>query len=798
MRNVIQIPRSDLLDQTNLLGTEIPEAIHLAKRIFLKRLKELLNTMFDNVDDCLFEYADKASNNQQQMVYFDAMREIRLQKQKMTEAFFIEYEKRFKQALTGRSANSDNMASITEGASSFANLSLVEEDDLELSLAVINMTSKVQTQYREALFATAQRFSHVLLGIEFKSEDQPLSGKILCESFARAVESLSCEVPVKLIVFKLFDKFVVLRLTSAFDEINGMFIGKGILPTIHFKSPVKSPSSRTASTASPSVQGHDIVDDMQDDAQYYTGNATTGIDPATEQNLFGVMQQLLARNRMSMGGAGQLSSLSPGSANYAPGTGNAGLSGGSGYEIAGAGAGNAGGVANGQTYMVNDIISGLSGLQNTVALYSDGSTEATGGSSAKAIKVRLVESLSSGAGNAKKALSDAESDVIDIVSMMFDFILDDKSLPDKLKALIAKLQIPFIKLAILDKSFFSKKTHPARQLLNELSYSDAYFTDDEELDNDSLYNMIEEIVERVIAEYDSDEGIFEELLEEFLEFREQELEANRMAKELLEITKQTVAAEIEHRVRNNKMPELIRSLLLKQWKDVMNNIGIRDGCEGMAWDAATSVMDDLIWSVQPKLVVQEKSQLTKLIPRILNGLQDGLILIGYSQQAISQLFVELEQLHHASVRGLCEVGSMRTAIPSMAGDDVVVEEIVLEAATDEAREFGALADVNTDSSYYYVVKGMEEGTWVTFIIDGKEKQGRLAWKCDYTGEYTFVDRRYMLVQDLTINELLEQLESGDAVISEDVPLFDRAIDAVVKGLRQCLFSEGKEQQLPAG
>lgn len=819
MRNVIQIPRADLFDQANILDSDIPESIQLAKRIFLKRLKELLNYMFDNVDDCLFEYADKASNNQQQMEYFDAMREIRLQKQKMTEVFFIEYEKRFKQSLSGKTDLSESSSNLAASISGIAGLSLVDEDDLELSLAVTNMTSKVQTLYREALIATSHRFSHVMSGSEFKSEHQPLSGKILCESFANAVESLSCEVPVKLIVFKLFDKYVVQRLAGAFDEVNGMFIGKGILPTIHYKSPVKSPASRAAATSAP---GHDIVDQFIGEEVAYADSATTAPGQMSEQNVFGVMQQLLARNRMGMagdgsaiagaGGAGFGQSagvMSAGAGGIGTGTGSGSGVAGGGYHTGASGSGSAGG----QTYMVNDIINGLSGLQNQFTFYSQtndqygaagadnavagasGMTSSSSGagqvSTAQAIKVQLVEALTDGNDAKKKALSDTESDVIDIVSMMFDFILDDKSLPDKLKALIAKLQIPFIKLAILDKSFFAKKSHPARQLLNELAYSDAYFEADEELDDDSLFKMIEEVVERVINEYESDEEIFQQLLDEFIEFREQELEANRLAKELMEHAKQSVAAEIEHRVRNNKMPEVIRSLLLKQWKDVMNSIGVRDGCEGIAWDAAIAVMDDLIWSVQPKLIVQEKSQLTKLIPRILNGLQDGLILIGYQQQDIMQLFEELEQLHHASLRGLSEVGIKRTSMLSISGAEDDEEEIVL--ASEEALEYGAFADANTDSSFYYVVKGMEQGTWVTFTIDGQQKRGRLAWKCDFTGEYTFVDRKYKLVQDLTINDLLEQLDSGTAAICEEIPLFDRAVDAVVKGLKQCLFSEEEIQ-----
>ena len=58
---------------------------------------------------------------------------------------------------------------------------------------------------------------------------------------------------------------------------------------------------------------------------------------------------------------------------------------------------------------------------------------------------------------------------IDIVAMLFDYIFDDRTIPDKLKALIGRLQIPVLKVAMLDKQFFSKKSHPARRLLDEIA-----------------------------------------------------------------------------------------------------------------------------------------------------------------------------------------------------------------------------------------------------------------------------------------------------------------------------------------
>ena len=56
--------------------------------------------------------------------------------------------------------------------------------------------------------------------------------------------------------------------------------------------------------------------------------------------------------------------------------------------------------------------------------------------------------------------SASENQVIDIISMLFDFFFDDQTLPDPIKVLIGRLQIPILKVAILDASFFNHKKHP--------------------------------------------------------------------------------------------------------------------------------------------------------------------------------------------------------------------------------------------------------------------------------------------------------------------------------------------------
>ena len=67
------------------------------------------------------------------------------------------------------------------------------------------------------------------------------------------------------------------------------------------------------------------------------------------------------------------------------------------------------------------------------------------------------------------AESKADELLIDIVALMFDFILDDPNIAAPIRSLVGRLQIPMLKVAILDKDFFNKKNHPARKLLESIS-----------------------------------------------------------------------------------------------------------------------------------------------------------------------------------------------------------------------------------------------------------------------------------------------------------------------------------------
>ena len=58
---------------------------------------------------------------------------------------------------------------------------------------------------------------------------------------------------------------------------------------------------------------------------------------------------------------------------------------------------------------------------------------------------------------------------MDVIAMLFDYVFRDPSIPDRLRELFGRLQVPVVKVGLLDRAFFSDRAHPARKLLDHLA-----------------------------------------------------------------------------------------------------------------------------------------------------------------------------------------------------------------------------------------------------------------------------------------------------------------------------------------
>ena len=253
-----------------------------------------------------------------------------------------------------------------------------------------------------------------------------------------------------------------------------------------------------------------------------------------------------------------------------------------------------------------------------------------------------------------KELNQVDNIMIDVVAMMFDFIFDDKNIPAGIKAQIGRLQIPVLKVAIIDKTFFSNRTHPVRKLLNTLGSAAAQSTRAKDRD-DRLVKKIEKVVERILNEFNDDIEVFSEVVEELesaiaADLNDRTARVNEQAKALqrAEQLRQAGAKaeeEVNKRLEKSPLYPFMRDFLIKQWREFLTLIFMREGAAGDGWRAGLDTMDDLLWSVAPKPIAADRTRLSSLLPRLLERLKQGTAQVAMEAEERSAFLKRLSKIH---------------------------------------------------------------------------------------------------------------------------------------------------------
>ncbi len=778
-----------------------------------KHLQERVHALFDSADDALFELADKAETNTVQSMYFDSMRLVRIQRNEIETRFGENVAEAFHSfLLTGSQVEDSGL----HAAISLDDMALVDETDLEENLAITGLVGKVNNRFAQQLYAIEQRLAELMPAISVDAENNPFGPKLMCDAFRSALQNLECELKIKLIVYKLFDKHVVSQLGGMYDEVNRRFVSAGILPQL--KMTIKKMPGSTGGGGVDTEAESSFLSSETDTS----GNAMqTGGGGDVMQGL----QQLLAAAR--------------GPAGTGVGTGIPSGDGAVGGSFAGGAAGLAAGTDFGGGLVQAssaDVVNALSSLQTGGGLAN---AEGAAQLNAAQLKAVLLEEHQRAAGHTGGAkINTVDNDVIDIVSMMFDYILEDPNLPVAAKALIGRLQIPMVKVAILDKSFFAKKSHPARSLLNELAQAGIGLDDDGAIEESERFAVLKSIVERILSNFSDDIEIFTELQAELAAHLAAEAEQAQAVetatlqdgrqREHLQLAKTWVAEVIREHLEGKRVPEVVIEIVKGPWKDVLLDTYLNEGQESRLWKEQIRFIDILVWSVEPKQSAMDRQKLAGVILQLLETFRHGLESINYSEEELHRTIELLEPIHLASFRGkespdpneAPNADRSKPADPKtleMELDDVqgVLDEAtaLLDASLEEDNVTEAAPEESTflevdgeqiediilsgfdavdpsqeedapDDEYLRLARVLEAGKWVEFTGDGgKTQRAKLAWKSELLNECTFLDWKFKVVTDTTIQGLAADLRRGTARVIDDVPLFERAMDAVVSGLR---------------
>lgn len=704
-----------------------------------QQLKDGLQALFDNADDTLFEMADKALNNVDQNTFFEAMRDLRLKRKNIERGFLEKFYEAF--VRIGQYDLGEPSASTM----TYDKLALVPHDELERTVALDAMVGKVMARDGLALGQLTTRLN-TLVPRKLTDDSNPLGPAMLCEYFLQAGRNLGVEIKVKLIILKLFDKYVLSDTDHLYADANQLLIATGILPELK---------------AAPSRRAEDRPVNARKRVE-----ATTEAPPARAQNAQAPLQAPLDESVREVFSA--LQELL--------------------HAVRGSVAPKVEHSAEAQPISTNDLLRLLSHLQQYVPTNPSAHEDYD-------LRYQLEQLLTRVSVKSGKfrVVGGVDEDVINLVAMLFEFILGDRNLPDSLKALIGRLQIPMLKVAVLDKSFFSRGAHPARRLLNEIASAAMGWSSRDESQRDALHARIEQIVQRLLNDFVDDPALFSELLVDFLAFTGEERRRSELLEQRTrdaeegraraEMARAQVQAELNRRLMGRTLPQVVVRLLEEAWSKFLLLTWLKHGSDSQEWKAGLATMDQLIWSVVPHDDPHSRLRLLELVPGLLKSLREGLTSSAFDPFATSQFFSQLESLHVQAFQR----EALGANLPGPANDPSLIQvtdEIVLEGS-EPATPVEPAARLPENDPALRQVDNLRPGVWVELQEDEDTRlRCKLTAIIESTGKYVFVNRTGMKVLERTRMGLAEEFKRGTIQVLDDNLLFDRALDAVVGKLRE--------------
>lgn len=379
------------------------------------------------------------------------------------------------------------------------------------------------------------------------------------------------------------------------------------------------------------------------------------------------------------------------------------------------------------------------------------------------------------------SLQVADQDTIEILALVFDYLFADTRMPPVVRQLLAQLQIPLLKAALLDRDIFRTRGHAAWRLVDAMA-AGASVLDEQQGEADPLFQMMLRTVERVQQEFENSSDLLATVgseLEEFLELEQAgavrdltELKAEAVRQERMERSQVLAARDVASRIETGEVAGFVEQFLEKQWVKILAMAHNVSDVKPEALEQVRKVMDDLIWSVKPKHDKDERKALISRLPSMLFLLNGWLNAIKWDEGERQSFFSTLADRHAAIVRLPLELSArqqleMAVTIAQKASEHMLNQR-ERELATRPMDEM------------MMAVHELELEQWVEFKrANGSAVKLRLAWISPLRTRFIFVGRQGYEPFRLTAEQLAQGLRAHRVNVVDRRPVMADTLSTVL-------------------
>ncbi len=701
--------------------------------------------LFAACDDLFFDMADQAGNNARQNAFFESLRELRLKKQEVCASFAAGIADAFVAMLQPQTA--PQQATVAESNLLNDDLNLVENEALEEAVAIKDMVKKARSTYQEAIYQLAYRMDYLSVDANIDADNNPLDPQQLVQQFASSCQLLSFDIDIKIIFFKQFDRVVIGQLEKIYNAANTHLIDSGVLPNI-------KPRGRAGATAA----NNDLI------------SAFASSDAAAAeqvQELHTILEQLrnsnLAPDKM----------LELGSYNDGP------------------------------IMSKLNLISTLSGMQADLARTSPADQSIADNQLHSLVQSIFKDKHAQGQ---PASLHRGDEDVINLVSMFFDFVLDDDSLPVEMQALLSRLQIPVLKIAIHDPGFLSTATHPLRQLINELSVS-SYGREGDDGKHMAFYELANKTVQVITDATNEDKDLFEPLLLELQDFIasedkkvevvERRTNESAHAQAVTNHTRAKVKILLQERTEDNNIPPVVNKFLSNEWQTVLFICNVKHGEDSSEWLQSLQVVDDLIWSVQQHDDEKSWQRLQDLLPDLYQRIEKDIQTYLPAHDATAALLESLREMHALVNDGrfdqLYDADDAASEAAKAANDDSLLTTKPWQEQTAVERQ--QLQQFVLNKETVQEVAELQPGQWLLIRATPEqvERRCKISSYIEAGESFVLVNRFGANVMQINRRQLAQDLQEERISVLENRPIFERAMTRIGNSLKNLTSNKATPQ-----
>jgi hypothetical protein len=791
-------------------------------------MREIAVHALKEFDQALFHRADQARNNTEQSRWFEAIRLVRQGEGAIIDRLLARLESNLAaapwEAEAPRAGASDDSA---------GRLCLVEEDVLEEELALTEMASRATIRFSEPLHLLGQRFAVLVGAPAIEAEQLPVGPDSLACALGEAIGVANLPLEPRLLFFRLVERHLLSRLGLLYGKLNTIFVARRVLPNLGLtprrsgsataapapqstaaapasrppdlpttQSPVvprpvappttpQAPTSQSPTTTAPAVPASlagerfavpatstpEILADLAADLGRFPGLAglispvigfpelpltSSSADPAEELRLVDTLITLLAQRRQALG-------------QQVPAAASPGVT-------------------------AESIQQALAKLQRQ--RHAQRHSAASNRTGIEALRDDLLAQLRAFTPPGQTPqLGAAAEDAIELFGMLFAELSEEHRDSHPVRELLARLEVPLLRVALRDRTFFSSSAHPARRLLNAISASGRFWVDEHGEDT-LLFTRLRAMVDRITRDYDDDLAVFDDLLEDLNGFlgtlaRKAEVAEKRhietaRGRERLELARRSAKTAIANLLEGRETAAIARTLLEQAWSDVLTLTILKHGNDPTELERVLSVANRLVDALDPRRPALDDVG----IARLKNDLVAGLGQVGYHEEDARLIAERLFDSEQASRDGqpvsLTEIAIKLKSRARLGAD--------IDAAAPSAGA-GPQGDVNPPESAGTTEVPLSEaeaavrrhleqtrfGTWFEFVLPGGRRSRRkLAWFSPVSGRCLFVNARGARADDMSLNDLARRIAAGDISVVKAEPEGDveRAWKRIANSLKR--------------